>query len=73
MEYLVGGLAYPDEAVRSAVAYTLAQLILKTAQNSLPTHLVQSICKFVSSNLASAKSHDLTLNLLGIYMYVINE
>ena len=62
----MSGLAYPEENVKSAVVYILAQLSMKTPQNSLPTSLVQTVCRFISSNLASAKSHDLTLNLLGI-------
>lgn len=65
LEYLLRGLAYPDEDVRSAVVYILAQLSMKTPQNSLPGSLVQGVCGFISSNLASAKSHTLTLNLLG--------
>lgn len=65
LEYLVSGLAYPEENVKSAVVYILAQLSMKTPQNSLPTSLVHSVCQFISSNLASAKSHTLTLNLLG--------
>ena len=51
--------------MKSAVAYILVQLCMKTPQNSLPASLMQTVCRFVSSNLASAKSHDLTLNLLG--------
>ena len=65
LEYLLSGLAYPEESVKSAVAYILVQLSMKTPQNSLSTSLIQTVCRFVSSNLASAKSHDLTLNLLG--------
>lgn len=65
LEYLLSGLAYPEEMVKSAVAYVLVQLSMKTPQNSLPIHLVQSTCKLISTNLASARSHDLTLNLLG--------
>lgn len=66
LEYLLSGLAYPEENVKSAVVYILAQLSMKTPQNSLPTSLVHSVCQFISSSLASAKSHNLTLNLLGI-------
>ena len=71
LEYLLSGLAYPEENVKSAVVYILAQLSMKTPQNSLPTSLVHSVCQFISSNLASAKSHNLTLNLLGtIHVYL---
>ena len=66
LEYLLSGLAYPDENIKSAVVYILAQLSMKTPQNSLPTSLVHSLCHSISSSLASAKSHNLTLNLLGI-------
>lgn len=65
LEYLLSGLAYPEESVKSAVVYILVQLSMKTPQNSLPTSLVHSVCQFISSNLATAKSHNLTLNLLG--------
>ena len=70
LEYLLSGLAYPEENVKSAVVYILAQLSMKTPQNSLPTSLVHSVCQFISSNLASAKSHNLTLNLLGT-IYIV--
>lgn len=70
LEQLLRGLAYPDEKVKSAIVYILAQLSTKTAANSLPASLVQSICGHVSSNLASAKSHTLTLNLLGLLSIV---
>ncbi|CAI8053235.1 Meiosis inhibitor protein 1, partial [Geodia barretti] len=66
LEYLLRGLAYPDEDVKSAVVYMLAQLSMKTPQDSLPASLVQAVCGLISSNLASAKSHTLTLNLLGL-------
>lgn len=74
LEYLLNGLAYPEESVKSAVVYILAQLSMKTPQNSLPTSLVHSVCQFISSNLASAKSHNLTLNLLGtihVYTFIV--
>ena len=70
LEHLLRGLAYPDEDIKSAVVYILAQLSMKTPQNSLPVSLVHTICAFVSSNLASAKSHTLTLNLLGIHIHM---
>ena len=68
LEYLLSGIAYPDENIKSAVVYILAQLSMKTPQNSLPTSLVHTLCRFISSTLASAKSHNLTLNLLGMMM-----
>ena len=70
LEYLCSGLTYPEETVKSAVVYILVQLSMKTPQNTLPTSVVQTVCQFVAFNLASAKSHNLTLNLLGIHVYI---
>ena len=71
LEFILQVLAYPDEAVKSAVVYTLAQLSMKSPPNSLPPSLVQAVCGHVSSSLASAKSHNLTLNLLGTSCIII--
>ena len=65
MEFLLRGLAYPDECVKSSVVYILAQLSMKTPPNSLPINLVHCVCRFISPTLATAKSQNLTLNLLG--------
>ncbi len=68
LEFLVGGMAYPDEPVKSSVVYILVQICSRAPHGvSLPLPLVQSVCRHISTNLASGRSHDLTVNLLGTY------
>lgn len=71
LEFLLGGIMYPDETVKSAVIYILVQICSKAPLNSLPAPTVQNMCRHISTNLATAKSHELTVNLLGEYrLYV---
>ncbi len=66
LEFLVGGMAYPDEPVKSAVVYVLVQVCSRAPQGvSLSVPIVQSVCRHISTNLATARSHDFTINLLG--------
>lgn len=58
-------MSYPDESVKSSVVYILVQLCSKTQPNTLAIPLVQSMCRHISTNLAAAKSQELTVNLLG--------
>ena len=60
LEFLIGGMTYPDENVKSTVVYILVQVCSKTSPNSLPLPLVQNLCKHISTNLATSKSHKLT-------------
>ena len=71
LEFLLGGMTYPDEAVKAAVVYILVQLCSKTPQNSLPLPIVQSMCRHISTCLATAKSHELTMNLLGLFLVIL--
>ena len=65
LEFLLGGLSYPDDSVKSAVVYILVQICSKNQENLFSTPLVQKMCSSISSNLATAKSQELTINLLG--------
>ncbi len=65
IDFILGGLSYPDDSVKSAVVYILVQICSKSQQNSLNKLLVQKMCNNISSNLATAKSQELTVNLLG--------
>lgn len=65
VEFLIGGMSYPDESVKSKVLFILTQVCSKAPPNSIPIPLVQNMCKHISTSLATAKSHDLTVNLLG--------
>ena len=66
IEFLIGGLTYPDESVKSAVVHILTQVCSNTPPNYLPLPLMQNISRHVSTNLANSKSMELTVNLLGI-------
>ena len=68
MEFTLGGLTYPDDSVKSSVVYVLVQVCSKSMPNSLPLPLVQNMCHYVSTNLATAKSQELTINLLGMLL-----
>ena len=70
LEFLVGGMSYPSETVKSAVVYVLVQVCSKAAHNSLPIPLVQNMCRHISTNLATAKSQELTINLLGMTQFL---
>lgn len=65
MEFILGGLSYPDDSVKSSVVYVLVQVCSKSPPNSLGLPLVQNMCQYISKNLATAKSQELTVNLLG--------
>ena len=60
-------MSYPSETVKTAVVYVLVQVCSKAAHNSLPIPLVQNMCRHISTNLATAKSQELTINLLGMH------
>ena len=66
IEFLIGGLTYPDESVKSAVIRILTQVCSNTSPNLLPLPLMQNISRHVFSNLANSKSKELTSSLLGI-------
>lgn len=63
-------MSYPSETVKSAVVYVLVQVCSKAAHNSLPIPLVQNMCRHISTNLATAKSQELTINLLGMTLFL---
>ena len=63
-------MSYPSETVKSAVVYVLVQVCGKAAHNSLPIPLVQNMCRHISTNLATAKSQELTINLLGMTQFL---
>eukprot|EP00731_Ephydatia_muelleri_P029221 Em0020g865a len=66
LEYLLSGMTYTDEAVKSSLAYILVQLFSRPDQNSLSPGFVQATCRHISVGLASAKSADLTSNLMAL-------
>lgn len=65
MEFILGGLTYPDDSVKSSVVYVLVQVCSKSQPNTMGLPLVQNMCKYISKILATAKSQELTVNLLG--------
>ena len=65
LEFILGGLTYPHDSVKSSVVYVLVQVCSRSQPNSLALPLVRNMCRHVSSNLATAKSQELTINLLG--------
>lgn len=65
LEFILGGLSYPDDSVKSSVVYVLVQVCSKSPPKSLGLPLVQNMCQYISTNLATAKSQELTVNLLG--------
>ena len=68
----MGGISYPSEAVKSAIVYVLVQVCSKAPRSSLPTPLVQNMCRHISTNLATAKSQEVTINLLGkLYGFIL--
>ena len=67
VEFILGGLSYPDDSVKSAVVYILVQICSISQRNTLAMPLVQKMCNYISTNLATAKSQELTINLLGEY------
>lgn len=71
LDFLLNGLSYPDEKIKSSVVYLLVQVAGKTPPTSLPLSLVQRLARHISTNLATAKSHDLTINLLGEKMQIL--
>lgn len=71
LEFILGGLTYPDDSVKSSVVYVLVQVCSKSHPVSLSLPLVQSMCQHISTNLATAKSQELTINLLGGYGIMI--
>ena len=66
IEFILG-LSYPDDSVKSAVVCILVQICSISQRNTLAMPLVQKMCNYISTNLANAKSQELTINLLGEY------
>ncbi|XP_064406867.1 meiosis inhibitor protein 1-like [Halichondria panicea] len=73
LDFLLNGLSYPDEKIKSSVVYLLVQVAGKTPPTSLPLSLVQRLARHISTNLATAKSHDLTINLLGLVRHLLKS
>ena len=65
VEYLVGGIGYPDEAVRASLVYILVQLCVRKEDAVLPVSIVHAMCRSLSVSLATSRSHELTINLMG--------
>ena len=72
MEFILGGLTYPDDSVKSCVVYILVQACSKSSPNSLALPLIQNMCHYISTNLATAKSQELTINLLGMLLHAVD-
>ena len=68
--YLLEGLTYPDEAVKSLVVYMFVQLISAT-DSSLPYNVISEICNHLPSILADSRTNDLTVNLMGIWHHYL--
>ena len=71
MEYLVAGMSYPDEAVRASVVYILVQLCVRKEDAVLALPLVHTMCRSLSVSLATSRSHELTINLMGEWISII--
>ena len=63
--YLIEGLTYPDESIKSSVVYILVQLCTKRTDCPLPLNIVHELCRNVPPCLTMARSADLTVNLMG--------
>ena len=70
VEYLVAGMSYPDEAVRASVVYILVQLCVRKEDAVLALPLVHTMCRSLSVSLATSRSHELTINLMGEWMSI---
>ena len=70
VEYLVAGMSYPDEAVRASVVYILVQLCVRKEDAVLALPLVHTMCRSLSVSLATSRSHELTINLMGEWIGV---
>ena len=62
-DQLIGGLSYPDEAIKSECAYILTQLC--TENKPLPLLTVKKLCTTIMGMSAGTKSHNSTVNMLG--------
>ena len=71
VEYLVAGMSYPDEAVRASVVYILVQLCVRKEDAVLALPLVHTMCHSLSVSLATSRSHELTINLMGEWISII--
>ena len=63
--YLIEGLTYPDESIKSSVVYILVQLCTKRTDCPLPLNIVHELCRNVPPCLTMARSAELTVNLMG--------
>ena len=70
VEYLVAGMSYPDEAVRASVVYILVQLCVRKEDAVLALPLVHTMCRSLSVSLATSRSHELTINLMGEWISI---
>ena len=75
MTYLLEGLFYPDDIVKSLVVYALVQMISASEYMYVPYHVISSICSHLPRLMTDSNSDDLTINLMGmilihvLYMY----
>ena len=72
VEYLVAGMSYPDEAVRASVVYILVQLCVRKEDAVLALPLVHTMCRSLSVSLATSRSHELTINLMGEWIMLVS-
>lgn len=70
IDYLIEGLSCQEESVKSSLVYVLVQLCSKSTGQLLQTACVRRMCSLLSVSLATAKSHYLTLNLMGMIIYM---
>ena len=72
VEQMVEGMSHSDESVCSSVVYILVQLGGRGGDVPFSLATVRKICDNLSGSLAVAKSHNLTINLMGMHacMYV---
>ena len=66
VEQMVEGMSHLDESVRSSVIYILVQLGGRSGDTPFSLTTVKKICDSLSGSLAMAKSHNLTINLMGM-------
>ncbi|XP_065899328.1 meiosis inhibitor protein 1-like isoform X2 [Dysidea avara] len=71
VEQLIGGLSYPDEMIKSECAYVLTQLCTENKPLPLPT--VKKLCNTIMSMSAVTKSHNSTVNVLGLIKRLLNN
>ena len=72
VEQMVEGMGHLDESVCSSVVYILVQLGGRGGDMPFSLTTVKKICNNLSGNLAMARSHHLTINLMGTYMHLLD-